>query len=99
VHGGAVSTDEATVTFQDIVDNMMTMRQWLKVEFGVEPRVGWQLDAFGHSSTNAELFSEIGLESMVFARMPHELKEQWKDARQMDFIWKPSLESEEQESD
>lgn len=40
------------------------------------PRVGWQLDPFGHSETNAKIFSEIGLESMVFARWNLKQQEQ-----------------------
>ena len=30
VHGGAVSTDEANVTYQDIIDNMSSTRNWIQ---------------------------------------------------------------------
>jgi hypothetical protein len=30
--------------------------KFLKETFGVRPKVGWMLDAFGHSATNADLF-------------------------------------------
>ena len=33
VHGGAVSTDEATVNYNDIIDNMLIAREWIKTEF------------------------------------------------------------------
>ena len=49
---------------------MVLTRAWLKREFNRIPKVGWQLDPFGHSAANARLFAEIGLEAVVFARMP-----------------------------
>ena len=41
VHGGAVSTDEATVSFHDMIDNMIISRHWLQKEFGIIPNIGW----------------------------------------------------------
>jgi lysosomal alpha-mannosidase len=35
----------------------------------VAPKVGWQIDPFGHSNTNIRLFREMGFDSMIFARM------------------------------
>jgi hypothetical protein len=49
---------------------MIYARDWVQREFGVVPKVGWQLDPFGHSSTNARLFAEMGMEALVYARMP-----------------------------
>ena len=37
--------------------------------FGIKPKIGWQLDPFGHSAAMAELLVELGLETMVFSRM------------------------------
>jgi len=48
--------------------NMHEGRIFLEKEFKIFPRVGWQLDPFGHSETNAKLFAELGLETIVFAR-------------------------------
>ena len=69
VHGGAVSTDEANVTYQDIIDNMSSSRNWIKSEFGIVPKVGWQLDPFGHASANARIFADLGMDALVFARI------------------------------
>jgi hypothetical protein len=33
--------------------NMRVGHDWLEREFGIRPRVGWMLDAFGHSENNA----------------------------------------------
>ena len=57
VHGGMVSTDEATTNYADILRNFEVAHDFLVSEFGIKPKVGWQLDPFGHSAANAELFS------------------------------------------
>ena len=57
LHGGAVSTDEASPNYHDLIDNMMVTRDWLKHEFGVRPDVAWNLDQFGHSAANAQLMA------------------------------------------
>mmetsp|Transcript_6779 Transcript_6779/g.10907 ORF Transcript_6779/g.10907 Transcript_6779/m.10907 type:complete len:100 (+) Transcript_6779:219-518(+) len=49
--------DEACPTYEQMIDNHLKGMQWLNKEFGVRPRVGWQIDTFGHSNTNARLFS------------------------------------------
>jgi hypothetical protein len=72
-----VSTDEASVNYHDIIDNMLVAREWLSTEFGVAPNVGWQLDAFGHSAANALLFAQMGIQAIVYARMPNDMLSDW----------------------
>ena len=69
VHGGMVSTDEASPDYADILRNFEQAHDFLWKEFGVKPKIGWQLDPFGHSGANAEIFAELGFEAMVFARI------------------------------
>ena len=64
---------------------------FLKNEFGVKPKIGWQLDPFGHSAVTAELFGEFGLETMVFARINEQEFEQRKIKKDLQFIWKPKF--------
>ena len=52
-----MSTDEATTSYTDIIRNFEAGHDFLKYEFGVKPKIGWQLDPFGHSSANAELMT------------------------------------------
>ena len=70
-----VQTDEALVSYDAIIKNMHLGRTWLYEEFGVNPTIGWQLDAFGHTETNAELFRQMGIDILVFARMSLDLKD------------------------
>ena len=69
VQGGLVSPDEATTNYADVLRNYEAGHDWLRGEFGVTPRIAWQLDPFGHSAVTAELMAEMGMEAIFFARM------------------------------
>jgi lysosomal alpha-mannosidase len=58
-------------------------------EFGVAPRVGWQIDPFGHSNTNVRLFREMGFDSMFFGRMDVAEANARRDAKEREWIQKP----------
>jgi len=62
-NAGWSASDEACPNYEDMINNMHIGHDFLKQEFGVVPRVGWHVDAFGHSSTNARLFAELGFEA------------------------------------
>ena len=91
VNGGWVSHDEATPDYNMILDNMMIGHEWLASEFGVTPTVGWNIDDFGHSDTNARLYAEMGIDSMFFSRMDHQEKHERSlpGAKAMNFVWRP----------
>jgi len=57
VNGGWSANDEATPNFDDIINNMMIGHEFLNKEFGFRPKIGWDLDTFGHSDTNTRLFA------------------------------------------
>ena len=52
--------------------NMMKGHEFVLKEFAVRPRVGWAVDAFGHSNTNARLFAEMGFDAFFFSRIDYE---------------------------
>lgn len=68
IMGGWVHTDESNEHFEDIIENFVQGHQWLSKEFGVTPRIGWNIDAFGHTQANAALFHDLGFEALFFAR-------------------------------
>ena len=61
--------DEACLTYEELIANMMAGHQCILKEFGVTPRVGWQLDPFGYSSTNSHLYAEMGLDELNLAHL------------------------------
>ena len=67
--------------------------QWIKQQFGVIPRIGWQIDPFGHSNANARLFAEMGFEALFFARIDYKDKERRKSDKELEFIWRPSFDA------
>jgi alpha-mannosidase len=87
--GGWSSHDEACPTYEEFIANMMAGHQFILKEFGVTPRVGWQLDPFGHSSTNARLYAEMGLDALIFARLDRIEKSMRMSNKSLEYIWQP----------
>lgn len=47
--------DEAVVHYIDMIDQTTLGHRFLKQEFDQLPRIGWQIDPFGHSAVQAYL--------------------------------------------
>ena len=69
MNGGWVASDEACPVYQDLIENMVIGHQFLQDNFGVLPRFGWHVDAFGHSNTMNYLFQQMGYEAVFFGRL------------------------------
>lgn len=54
-NGAMCMHDEATPHYIDLIDQTTLGHQFIKDEFGKIPRVGWQIDPFGHSAVQAYL--------------------------------------------
>ena len=89
IHGGWTATDEATPIYEDLILNMNIGSKFLKETFGVSPKVGWMLDAFGHSATNADLFTSFGLDYLFFSRVSVDVRKRLKKDKSMTFMWRP----------
>lgn len=87
--GGWVSSDEACVNYQDMILNMYMGHQFLQTEFGIRPRIGWMVDSFGHSTTNAALFADFGFDALFMSREPADSKNKRADDGEFAFVWKP----------
>ena len=86
-----MSPDEACTNYADLLRNFEQGNDFLRKEFGIEAKIGWQLDPFGHSAAFAKLLAEMGLETMVFARMNHEYFEELKQSSSLQFNWQPEF--------
>ena len=51
--------DEATTHYIDMIDQTSLGHRYISAQFGVDaaPRIGWQLDPFGHSAVQAYLMA------------------------------------------
>jgi hypothetical protein len=90
INGGWCMNDEATPNFVDIVDQMTYGHAFLKAELGVVPKIGWHIDPFGHSATQAELFAQMGFEAFFIVRIDAEDKALRMATRAMELLWSPS---------
>ncbi|XP_039498257.1 lysosomal alpha-mannosidase [Drosophila santomea] len=91
--GGAWSmNDEADVNYQAVIDQFTVGLKFLDETFGAcgRPRVGWQIDTFGHSREQAAIFAHMGYDGQFFSRMDHNDKDTRMNNLTMEMIWDAS---------
>lgn len=89
LNAGWCMSDEATVYYEDMVDQMSLGLKWIKDQFNVVPTVGWQLDPFGHQASFATLGHQFGFNSLFFGRIHYEDKNVREAKKSMEIVWKP----------
>jgi alpha-mannosidase len=90
INGGWSMHDEACPTYEDMIANMMIGHEFILKNFGKKPRIGWQIDPFGHSNTNTRFFSEMGFDALFFARLDYKDKEKRMNDKELEYVWRPS---------
>jgi len=90
-NAGWSMSDEACPNYEDMINNMFFGNTWLYAELGVRSWVGWQIDPFGHSSTMARIFAEMGFRAWFFGRLDYQDKKKRMDNQEMEFLWRPSF--------
>eukprot|EP00252_Welwitschia_mirabilis_P007627 TRINITY_DN1919_c0_g1_i1.p1 TRINITY_DN1919_c0_g1~~TRINITY_DN1919_c0_g1_i1.p1 ORF type:complete len:1055 (-),score=246.23 TRINITY_DN1919_c0_g1_i1:132-3296(-) len=91
INGGWCMHDEASTYYVDMIDQTTLGHQFLKKEFDVVPRIGWQIDPFGHSAVQGYLLSaEVGFEGLYFARADYQDIAKRREDRTMEMIWRGS---------
>ena len=69
-----VQNDEAASHYVAMIDQMTVGHQFLNRTFGLAPRIGWQVDPFGHSSTQASLMTgALGFDALYFGRADYQV--------------------------
>ncbi|XP_030535906.1 alpha-mannosidase [Rhodamnia argentea] len=91
INGGWCMHDEATTHYIDMIDQTTLGHSLIKSEFNKVPRVGWQIDPFGHSAVQAYLLAaEVGFDSLHFARIDYQDRAKRKDDKSLEVIWRGS---------
>ncbi|OWM67548.1 hypothetical protein CDL15_Pgr028411 [Punica granatum] len=91
INGGMCMHDEATPHYIDLIDQTTLGHQFIKKEFGQIPRVGWQIDPFGHSAVQAYLLgAELGFDSLFFARIDYQDRAKRLKDKTLEVIWRGS---------
>ena len=86
VNGGWCQNDEANPYYDDIINQHTLGHLWLRSVFGnatAAPRVGWQADPFGHSSTHSYLLYLMGFDTVVTGRIGG------RDLQRGNYLWSP----------
>ncbi|KAL5581468.1 hypothetical protein UlMin_013910 [Ulmus minor] len=91
INGGMCMHDEATPHYIDLIDQTTLGHEFIKNEFGQIPRVGWQIDPFGHSAVQAYLLgAELGFDSLFFARIDYQDRAKRLKEKTLEVVWRGS---------
>ncbi|KAH8410113.1 hypothetical protein KR009_006062 [Drosophila setifemur] len=91
-NGAWSMNDEAAVNYQSVIDQFTVGLKFLDETFGVcgRPRVGWQIDPFGHSREQASLYAQMGYDGEFFSRMDHNDKDRRLEDLALEMVWDAS---------
>jgi len=89
ISGGWCMNDEATAHYVAIIDQMSFGMKKLKDTFGNcgIPRAAWQIDPFGHSKEQADLFMNMGMDGLLFGRLDYREKNQRFENKTAEMVW------------
>ena len=88
--GGWVMSDEATATYEDVINEMTLGAKFIYDEFGIRPTVGWSIDPFGHSKEIEALYADIGMDAFGINRVHYADKENRIKNQKLEFVWRGS---------
>ncbi|XP_037479257.1 alpha-mannosidase At3g26720-like [Triticum dicoccoides] len=91
INGGMCMHDEATVHYIDMIDQTTLGHRFIKEEFGQIPRIGWQIDPFGHSAVQAYLLgAQVGFDALYFSRIDYQDHKRRKGTKELEVVWRSS---------
>ncbi|KAI3958708.1 hypothetical protein MKW98_030373 [Papaver atlanticum] len=91
INGGMCMHDEASPHYIDMIDQTTLGHRFIKTEFGVTPRIGWQIDPFGHSAVQAYMLgAQVGFDSLFFGRIDYQDREKRKKEKTLEVVWRGS---------
>ncbi|CAG9841045.1 unnamed protein product [Diabrotica balteata] len=89
VGGGWSMNDEACVNYQSTINQFTWGLRLLNDTLGEcgRPKVGWQIDPFGHSREQASLFKQMGYDAIFFTRLSQDDRLARKQTQDLEFLW------------
>lgn len=93
ISGGWSMNDEAVSHYSAVIDQMTLGHKNLHRIFGQcggIPKIGWQIDPFGHSREYASLLSQMGFDGLFLGRIDFQDKLFRQSMQSMEFVWKSS---------
>ncbi|GHP04865.1 hypothetical protein PPROV_000361700 [Pycnococcus provasolii] len=97
-NGGYCMHDEAAPDYVAMLDQTAVGHRFLRQEFDYTPSVGWQVDPFGHSHTQATLLTRgVGFDAWYFGREDYGDLLRRKLAQELEFGWFRGQPSTEQD--
>ncbi|GFG40564.1 hypothetical protein Cfor_04486 [Coptotermes formosanus] len=92
IGGGWSMNDEAVTNYQSTIDQLTWGFRKLNDTFGKcgQPRIGWQIDPFGHSREMASIFARMGFDGLLFGRLDYQDKLNRLQAKTAEMVWKGS---------
>lgn len=99
IGGGWSMNDEAATNYHSTIDQMTWGFQKLNETFGAcgRPKIGWQIDPFGHSREQASIFAQLGFDGVLLGRIDYEDKMNRWATKTPEMIWKSSNNLEKSE--
>ena len=79
--------DQATTHYDEIIDHMTAGMRLAFDLFEEEPRVGWAMDAFGHSYTNTVILRQFGIKAQIADRINENERSQRINQSRLEFHW------------
>jgi len=83
VNSGWVENDEAVCYYDDILDQYTVGMNYMYETFGLQTRIGWASDSFGHSHSQVALQHLLGIEFQGIERIDDRYIYQRKDGNLM----------------
>ncbi|WAQ95189.1 MA2B1-like protein, partial [Mya arenaria] len=87
--GGWCMNDEASTHYNAMIDQHALGFEFLRQNFGEcgRPRIGWQIDPFGHSREQASMFAQFGFDGLFFGRLDYQDKDHRLNTSTMEMLW------------